>query len=93
VPALLLFLAAAPASHVAAQEETEVRGRVADGRGAPVAFANVQIAGSTDGAATDTAGAFRFLTTRTGRQRVRATRIGYRPAEAEVVLVTGRPWS
>ncbi len=66
-----------------------VRGSIADGDGMPLEFVNVQIAGSTDGAATTTDGWFEFRTRHTGEQRIRATMIGFEEHLEPVFLTSG----
>ena len=66
-----------------------VLGRVVDAAGAGIPFVNVYLEGTTEGAATDRSGAFQFATRRGGRQRVRATMIGYEPAVHAVELTPG----
>lgn len=70
-----------------------VAGRVLDPEGAPVAGATVRLI-RAEGAqprsgASDDAGAFRFEDVPAGRWRVRAERIGFAAAEAEVRLAGG----
>ena len=66
-----------------------VRGRVVTASGEGVPYASVFLPGTTAGAATDSTGRFRFAVRRSGRQVLRATGLGYAPAEAEVVLAPG----
>ncbi len=80
-----LLLLAAPAQ----AQSARVIGTVADGDGRPVPYASVQIAGTTSGAATDADGRFAFSTAATGAQTLRATSVGYAPAEQSVQLAEG----
>ena len=66
--------------------QTVVTGTVVDDDGAPVPYATVRIAGTTDGAASGGDGAFRFTTRAEGERRVEARFLGYAPAGRRVVL-------
>lgn len=66
----------------AAQTPAVVQGTVVDGKGQAMPFVNVQLVDTTDGAATDQEGQFRFTTTRQGRQTVQATRRWGRPVRS-----------
>ncbi len=66
-----------------------VRGSVTDGAGVPLKFVNVQIAGSTDGAATAADGWFEFRTRHRGEQQIRATMIGFEDHLESVFLSSG----
>ena len=77
------------AGAVHAREPAVVRGEVVDGKGDPVPFANVQLAGTTDGAATGRDGRFRFATRHLGERRVVASFIGREPARRTVRLAPG----
>jgi hypothetical protein len=66
-----------------------VRGRVVEASGEGLPFASVFLPGTTAGAASDSTGRFRFAVRRSGRHVLRATALGYAPAEAEVELVPG----
>ncbi len=72
-----------------AQAPPLVHGRVADTDGYPLAYANVQIDGTTTGAATDSTGRFEFSTRLAGSYRVRATAVGFTPATRDVQLAPG----
>ena len=78
----------APAAH-SPPAPAVVMGTVANDAGHPLPYANVQLAGTLAGAATDTTGAFRFTTTQTGTHVVRATMIGFRAAEQRITLAAG----
>lgn len=82
----LLFLVFAAPVHA---QTVHVSGRVVSEAGRPVPFANVQLAGTTSGAATDTNGRFLFATRATGTQTLRASAIGRAPAERQVLLRAG----
>ncbi|PSQ84443.1 MAG: hypothetical protein BRD30_11735, partial [Bacteroidetes bacterium QH_2_63_10] len=84
---LALLLVLVP-STVPAQPAV-VDGQVRDARGAPVPYANVRLAGTTDGAATDETGRFRFTTQRTGPVVLRASAVGYEPTERSIRLGAG----
>ncbi len=77
------------AAAVHAQDLAVVQGEVVDGAGEPVAFANVQIAGTTDGAATGRDGRFGFATRHLGEGQLLASFIGYEPARRTLHLAPG----
>ena len=77
------------AAAVHAQDPAVVQGQVVDGAGDPVAFANVQIAGTTDGAATGRDGRFRFATRHLEKREIVASFIGYAPARQTLRLAPG----
>ena len=77
------------AAAVHAQDPAVVQGQVVDGAGEPVPWANVQIAGTTDGAASGRDGRFRFATRHLGRRQVVASFIGCEPARRSVQLSPG----
>ncbi len=77
------------AAGVDAQDPAVVRGQVVDAEGEPVPFANVQLAGTTDGAATGRGGRFRFATRHLGKVQLVATFIGYEPARRTLHLAPG----
>ncbi len=66
-----------------------VAGTVVGSDEAPLAFANVMLAGTVAGAATAADGRFAFAVQATGTQTVRASMIGYAPATARVTLAPG----
>lgn len=76
-------------AHAQASSETVVTGRVVDGSGTGLAYANVQLAGTSEGAATDREGAFSFQTQRRGTQRLQATMVGYGTTERRITLAPG----
>jgi len=80
---LALLPLAAPA------QPTVVTGRVLDADGAAVSYANVRLKGTTDGAATDETGHFRFRTRRRGPATLRASAVGYEASERSVRLPPG----
>ena len=71
--------AAAPIPH--AISTGRVAGHVRDGQGAPLAYAQVIVAGSALSALSDAAGAYLLPAVPAGPVTLRATRVGYRPAE------------
>jgi Ca-activated chloride channel homolog len=82
VAVLCLSLATAAAAPVRHGPSTgRVAGHVRDGQGAPVAHAQVIVVGSALSALTDTAGAYLLPAVPTGTVTLRATRVGYGPAE------------
>lgn len=67
-----------------------VEGQVRDAReGVGVAYANVQLKGTTTGTAAGTEGRFRFETTRSGSVVLRASAVGYDPVERSIRLQSG----
>ncbi len=85
---ILTLLTALLALPVAAQPAV-VAGRVVDGRGDGLPLVNVAVVGTVEGGVTDGDGHFAFVTAQTGRQTLRATLLGFEPAEAAVDLVPG----
>lgn len=82
VAVLCLSLATAAAAPVRHGISTgRVAGHVRDGQGAPVAYAQVMVAGSALSALTDAGGAYLLPAVPAGPVTLRATRVGYRPAE------------
>jgi len=81
-------LVAAVTTPVCAQHAV-VKGQVQKPDGTNVSYANVQIAGTTVGAATSENGQFQFATQRTGRVRLRASAVGHEPTEQSVRLQRG----
>ena len=75
----LVTAAAAPVRH--APSTGRVAGHVRDGQGAPVPYAQVIVVGSALSALTDSAGAYLLPVVPTGTVTLRATRVGYGPAE------------
>ena len=73
---IFLLLVTCFPSVVQAQGLAIVQGKVVDGRGKPLAFANVQITDTTDGAITRSDGRFRFATRHLGKRELRATPAG-----------------
>jgi len=66
-----------------------IAGRIIDDTGKALAYANIQIAGTTFGDASSAIGDFSFSTTLTGTQKIRATMIGYESSERIVRLSAG----
>jgi Ca-activated chloride channel family protein len=82
VAVLCLSLATAAAAPVRHGPSTgRVAGHVRDGQGTPVAYAQVIVVGSALSALTDAAGAYLLPAVPTGTVTLRATRVGYGPAE------------
>lgn len=73
ITALAIFLSALTASG-----QTWIGGTVTSAKGVPVDGANVFIAGSIEGASTDSAGRFRFSTAQTGTVTLGVSYIGYK---------------
>jgi hypothetical protein len=84
---LVLLLVLLPLT--AAAQPAVVEGQVLDATSAPVSYANVRLAGSADGAATDTTGRFRFRTRQHGTVTLRASAVGHETAEQTVRLAPG----
>ena len=76
-------------SRAQTSEQAVVLGEVVDDDGAPISFVNVQVAGTTDGAATGRDGHFDFVTRNLGRQVLQATMIGFEPARRALDLSPG----
>ena len=87
VTALLIGICLSlPAS---AQGRAFVKGQVVDEEQRPMAFVNVQIVDSTDGATTGRDGGFAFSTRRLGRQELIATFIGFESSRRTLHLTAG----
>lgn len=86
---LLALLALYAPLDAQAQEPAVVQGRVVSGTGEAMAYVNVQLQGTIDGAASNLDGAFSFSTQKTGEHTVRASMIGFEPALAVVQLAPG----
>ncbi len=94
LPALVLFLCLALASSAAtpvrlADSTGRIEGHVRDGGGAPLTGARVTVAGTALFALTDAGGAYRLPAVPVGLVTLRATRAGYRAAEASVAIRAG----
>ena len=81
------FLLAPLSTH--AQTRTVVEGVVMDEGSHPVPYANVQLAGTLLGAATDTTGHFRFKAPLSGAYQLHASAVGYHVTTRPVQLVPG----
>jgi Ca-activated chloride channel family protein len=95
LPGLSLFLlltvattAAAPVSR--APTTGRVQGHVRDAKGAPIVQAQVFIVGTALNTLTDSTGAYTFAAVPQGSVTVRAAFIGYRSAQATIVVRAGR---
>lgn len=86
--ALCVFASAAHAYQVEPEGErqTVVRGQVADARGDGVPYANIQIAGTAEGTASDRSGRFQLHTRLQGEVDIQASAVGYEVATQQVVL-------
>ena len=87
VGGLAVALALIPAA--ASAQPAVVEGQVHDAQGAPVAYSNVQLQGTTIGTAAGADGHFRLETDRTGSVVLRASAVGYDPVERSVRLRAG----
>ena len=77
-----------------AQEgEGNIKGKVVDQNGNPVAFANVVIVGTTLGAAADVNGNYAVKDVPSGAHILRASAVGYRTAEANITVAAGEALS
>ena len=83
---LLLLSFAMPAL---AQNNAFVQGQVIDETDRPVAYVNVQITGTLDGAITDRDGRFAFSTQHMGKCKLHASFIGFEPAQQTLHLTPG----
>ena len=72
-----------------AQNHAFVQGQVLDETDRPVAYVNVQITGTIDGAITDREGRFAFSTQHMGKCKLHASFIGYEPAQQTLHLTPG----
>lgn len=72
-----------------AEASTVVQGQVTDETGAPVPYANVLIAGTMAGAASEDNGHYQFSTTLTGTKTLKASALGYRPFSRTIDLGAG----
>ena len=87
---LLLRATACPLSAEAQSSAYSlVRGIVTDLDGLPLAYANVQIVGTTDGAATAADGHFAFRTQHTGAQQIQAALMGFETYRQPLHLAPG----
>jgi len=66
-----------------------IRGQVVDAEGEGMPFVNVQLTGTTDGAATKRDGRFEFSTRKLGAQQLQATMIGFETAKKALNLAGG----
>jgi Ca-activated chloride channel family protein len=90
VAVLCLSLATTAAAPIRQAPSTgRVAGHVRDGQGAPVRHAQVIVVGTVLSTLTDTAGAYLLPAVRPGPVTVRATRVGYRPAELAGTVRSG----
>ena len=71
-----------------AKTQVKVAGKIIDTRGKPVGGVSITLKGSYDGATSDSAGNFSFLTTETGKKVFEASIIGYRPFEQEISIAS-----
>ncbi|MCY4159843.1 MAG: TonB-dependent receptor [Bacteroidetes bacterium] len=78
-------------STVASQEllPTIIQGLVVDVEDEPIAFVNIQIEGTKEGASTGQDGRFEFITAQTGQQELLVTMIGFDPNRQQLNLVAG----
>ena len=79
---LLLLLCWLP--QLAAAQAIEITGTVRDGQRQPVPFASVGVVGTTLGATADASGRFELRGVPAGPQRLRASAVGFAPAERRV---------
>ena len=86
---LLMLLLLLPGLALGQAPRAHVEGTVSDGDGEPLPYANVHLAGTTDGTATHSDGRFHFSTQRTGPHRLRVTMMGYETTERRIRLIPG----
>jgi TonB-dependent SusC/RagA subfamily outer membrane receptor len=85
----LLVILALVAARAGAQQTNPVRGRVTDAQtGAPIASAQVSLAGTTLGAATNAEGLFTLSGAPAGPRDLHVRRIGYVPRTTRIVIAT-----
>jgi hypothetical protein len=70
----------------AAAGQTKIQGVVKDGKGSPVAMANVVLANTYDGTTSDFNGAFEFITAEKGTQTLMVKFVGYKDFTATIIL-------
>ena len=85
----VLFFSICFSFPASAQSKAFVQGQVVDEAQRPMAFVNVQIVDTTDGATTGRDGRFAFSTRRLGRHDLSATFIGFEPARRTLHLTAG----
>ena len=85
---LLLLLAALAAPRSTAIDTGRIEGHVRDAAGAPIPNARVLVAGTPFGSVTNDSGFYQIVDVPVGRYTVRATFIGYAPAESAGVRVS-----
>jgi len=78
-----------PLSAFAQQKSSFLAGKVVDEKGAPLAFANLQIIDSFDGEVSNEAGKFLITARKAGAAKIRASLIGYETAEQSARLIVG----
>lgn len=89
----MLLIAGLAVSSASARAQTSLTGRVLDGAGAPVSFANVQLrvladSSLVEAAITDPRGAYVLGEVRPGTYRLYVSRIGYRALSSGVITVS-----
>jgi hypothetical protein len=94
----LLVLLFCGLSHLALAQNGTLTGRLADGNGAPVSFANVVLLKSADnsfvaGVITDSTGRFTIPAPATGSYVLRLTAIGFTETRTALFDVTGADFS
>jgi hypothetical protein len=69
-----------------ASGQTKIQGVIKDGKGEPVAMANIVLVNSYDGTTSDFNGAFEFVTTETGLQTITVKFVGYKDYTSTITL-------
>ncbi len=69
---------------LSAGAQVNISGKISDGRGKAVGGVSITLRDSYDGATTDSAGNFSFVTTEKGKHILEASIIGYKPIEQEI---------
>ncbi len=87
--AIVLFCVSLLAGQTFAQSQAFVQGQVVDETERPMAFVNVQIIDTTDGAITGRDGRFAFSTRHLGQRDLSASFIGFEPTRKTLSLTAG----
>ena len=66
--------------------QTKISGKVTDTKGNPIPMANVSLVGTYDGASTDDAGVFEFVSSETGRKILAVTFTGFKESRLEIPM-------
>ncbi|MFC2133075.1 carboxypeptidase-like regulatory domain-containing protein [Bacteroidota bacterium] len=80
----LMFIFLLNLSQIYGQQTTQIYGRVTDSESNLLAFVNVYLLNTTDGAMTNEQGEFKFVTKQTGNHKIIASMVGYSKSEIEI---------